>query len=355
MLRQFVRAAAIVLFAGTASAQIVPGDSPNRGVGAEVSGSRGIGALSRTRAPKGNWAEYENERNYRETIKRIPDKQSSNDPWKNVRQAPTAGTGTSRNSGDLGIMEVAFTQFPRWLRVAFVAAMVVLAGAFGLYAYRHLTQPVTLTVAVGSYDGDAARIMSAIASELASTKSPVRLKVLDKGSAPEAVKAFSSGQADLAVVRGDIGDLSAARTVALLTHGVVLLVAPPGSAIDSIQALKGKTVGVIARNANQKVIDVLTHEYDLDQAKVQFKDIAPGDILQALKLKQVHALLIVTPISEKYLAMLRDLAAASQQAAARAVADRVPPERSRHCRRLTKAMNCRKERSAAHRPFRTRI
>jgi TRAP transporter TAXI family solute receptor len=204
-------------------------------------------------------------------------------------------------------MEVAFTRLPRWLRVAFVAAMVVLAGAVGLYAYRTMTQPVTLTVAVGSYDGDAARIMSAIASELASTKSPVRLKVLDKGSAPEAVKAFSGGQADLAVVRGDIGDLSAARTVALLTHGVVLLVAPPGSTIDSIQALKGKTVGVIARNANQKVIDVLTHEYDLDQAKVQFKDIAPGDIPQALKLKQVHALLIVTPISEKYLAMLRDL------------------------------------------------
>ena len=89
MLRQFIRAAAfIVLFAGTASAQIVPGDSPNRGVGGEVAGSRGIGALSRTRAPKGNWAEYENERNYRETLKRIPDKKSSNDPWKNVRQAP---------------------------------------------------------------------------------------------------------------------------------------------------------------------------------------------------------------------------------------------------------------------------
>ena len=91
-------------------------------------------------------------------------------------------------------MEVAFARLPRWLRVAFVAAMVVLAGASGLYAYRHLTQPVTLTVAVGSYDGDAARIMSAIASELASTKSPVRLKVLDKGSAPEAVKAFSGAK-----------------------------------------------------------------------------------------------------------------------------------------------------------------
>ena len=90
MLRQFARAAAfIVLFAGTARAQVVPGDSPNMGVGAAVSGSRGLGAISRTRAPKGNWSEYENERNYRETVKRIPDRKSSNDPWKNVRQAPS--------------------------------------------------------------------------------------------------------------------------------------------------------------------------------------------------------------------------------------------------------------------------
>jgi hypothetical protein len=89
MWRQFVRAAAfIVLFAGAARAQVVPGDSPDRGVGAAVSGSRGLGAISRTRMPKGSWSEYENERNYRETVKRIPDKKSSNDPWKNVRQAP---------------------------------------------------------------------------------------------------------------------------------------------------------------------------------------------------------------------------------------------------------------------------
>ena len=68
---------------------------------------------------------------------------------------------------------------------------------------------------------------------------------------------------------------------------------------------------------------MLTHQYDLDQAKVQFKDIAPGDIPQALKLKQVHALLIVTPISEKYLAMLRDLAPRASKQQLRAASDRV--------------------------------
>ena len=202
---------------------------------------------------------------------------------------------------------VAPIHLPRWLRVVVVTTLIVFAGGVGLYGYRHLTAPVTLTVAVGSFDGDAARIMSAIGSQLASTNSPIRLKVLDKGTAPEAIKAFSSGQADLATVRADIGDLSAARTVALLTHIVVLLLVPPGSAIDSVEALKGKTVGVVAQNANQKVVDLLTSEYDLKQAKVQFKDLALPDIPQALKLKQIQALLVVIPISEKYLSMVRDM------------------------------------------------
>ena len=136
-------------------------------------------------------------------------------------------------------MEVAFTQFPRWLRVAFVAAMVVLAGAVGLYAYRHLTQPVTLTVAVGSYDGDAARIMSAIASELASTKSPVRRKSSTKAARRKPPRLFPGARQIWQSCEVIAGICRRRGAVALLTHGVVLLVAPPGSTIDSIQALKG--------------------------------------------------------------------------------------------------------------------
>jgi len=80
---------------------------------------------------------------------------------------------------------------------------------------------------------------------MASTNSAVRLKVLDRGTAPEAIKAFASGDADLAIARADIGDLSTARKVLAVTHGVVLIVVPPGSAITEMDELKGKTVGVV--------------------------------------------------------------------------------------------------------------
>jgi hypothetical protein len=58
---------------------------------------------------------------------------------------------------------------------------------------------------------------------------------------------------------------------------------------------------------NHRVVEALKKEYDLDRAKVQFKDLTLGDVPQALKSKQVSVLLVVMPITEKYLAMLRNL------------------------------------------------
>src|SRR6201996_4074201 len=134
---------------------------------------------------------------------------------------------------------------PLWLRFVLLIGIVVFAAGGGLLGYRYYNRPVTLTLAAGSIDGEAAKAMSAIAGELVSTNAPVRLKVIDSGTALEAAEAFSAGKGDLAVVRGDVGDLSQARAVVVVSHMVVLLVAPPGSSIDSIDKLKGRRVGVL--------------------------------------------------------------------------------------------------------------
>jgi TRAP-type uncharacterized transport system substrate-binding protein len=161
-----------------------------------------------------------------------------------------------------------------------------------------------LTVAVGSIDGEAAKAMSAMASRLVSTNAPVRLTVIDSGTTVEAAKAFSAGNVDLAVVRGDVGDLSQAQAVVVVSHVVALIVAPPGSSIDSMNKLKGRRVGVIGGDANTKLVDVLSKEYGLDRAKV-FKDIALSDARRAIQSKEVGALLVVIPLAEKYLSLLR--------------------------------------------------
>jgi TRAP-type uncharacterized transport system substrate-binding protein len=193
---------------------------------------------------------------------------------------------------------------PRWLRFVLILGAIGLASGAGLLAYRYYTRPVTLSVAVGSIDGEAANAMSAIASRLVATNASVRLKVIDSGSAVEAAKAFAAGSADLAVVRGDVGDLSQARAVVVVSHVVVLIIAPPGSTIDSIDKLKGRRVGVIGGDANSKIVDVLSKEYGLDRDKV-FKDIALPDARRALQSKEVSALLVVIPLAEKYLSLVK--------------------------------------------------
>ena len=194
-------------------------------------------------------------------------------------------------------------KLPLWLRATLVVGVAILAAGAGLFAYRYYTHPVTLTVAVGSIDGEAAKAMSAIASEFVSKNALVRLKVIDSGTALEAANAFSAGTVDLAVVRGDVGDLSQAQAVVVVSHVVVLIIAPPGSSIDSMDSLKGRIVGVVGGVANSKIVDVLTKEYGL--APANFKNIALKDVRQAIQSKAVSALLVAIPLAEKYLSLVR--------------------------------------------------
>jgi TRAP-type uncharacterized transport system substrate-binding protein len=201
-------------------------------------------------------------------------------------------------------MNMTSVKLPLWLRFVLIAGLVVLASGAGLLAYRYYTKPVTLTVAVGSIDGEAEKAMSAIASKLVSINAPVRLTIIDSGTVLAAGKAFAAGKADLAVVRGDVGDLSQAQAVVVVSHVVALVIAPPDSPIDSIAKLKGRNVGVIGLETNAKLVEVLSKEYGLDGAKV-FRDVALPDARNALQSKQISALLVVIPLSQKYLSLVR--------------------------------------------------
>jgi TRAP transporter TAXI family solute receptor len=205
------------------------------------------------------------------------------------------------------VLAVAAGRAHRWVRVALVFATIMLAGIGGLFAYRSLNAPKTLTIAIGSADGDLSHVTTAIAARMAQSGAPVRLKIVDKGTLPGAAQAFAQGETDLAIVRGDMPNLSTARTLVLISHGVVLLVVPPGSTIESIPDLKGKTVGVVGGPLNRQIVDILTREYDLARIKVQFKDLMPAEVAPAVAGKQVQALLVVMPISDKYLALLRSI------------------------------------------------
>jgi TRAP-type uncharacterized transport system substrate-binding protein len=201
-----------------------------------------------------------------------------------------------------------------WHRtLPFRGRLALLIGIFGfvasaaLMSYQFYRRPVILTLAVGSSDGEARQIASIIAGRLATTNSPVRLKIENAGTEVDAARAFAAGTADLAIVRADAGNLHDGRAVVVTARGVLTIVAPPGSGISDFTKLRGHTVGVVGSDVNHGIVDVLTREYDLDRANVVFRDIAPQDARQALQSRAVSALLLVAPLTEKHLAWIKSL------------------------------------------------
>jgi len=64
---------------------------------------------------------------------------------------------------------------------------------------------------------------------------------------------------------------------------------------------------VVGGEVNHKVVEALVNAYDPTRAQLSFKDLTVADVPQALKSKQTNALLVVIPVTEKYLTMLRNL------------------------------------------------
>ena len=196
-------------------------------------------------------------------------------------------------------------RMPRWLRVSVVLMFLALSGVVGYVVYDYTTRPKTLSIAVGSVDGDAVRLLSTLATRMAATNSPVQLRVVDAGTPLKAAEQFAKGEVDLAIARADIGDLSSARTVVTVANATMLILAPAGAGVSDMGSLRNKTIGVIGLDTNQKIIDALSREYDLAAHKTTFRPLLPGDAVDAFKQRRIQALIVVLPLTERYMATVR--------------------------------------------------
>lgn len=193
---------------------------------------------------------------------------------------------------------------PRRLRLSLLGGVVLFAIAIGLFAYRQMTTPTVLTVAVGSADGEAMRLMVAIGQNLADNSS-IRLRVVAKGTLPEASRAFLDGETDLAVIRSDFGKPSEMRTIVQLGYGVAMIVTQLATPLKSFSDLRGRTIGVVGGDVNRHVVEILKQEYDFAGTDIKFFDLAPAEVLLALQKNQVDTLLIVAPVSEGYITAIK--------------------------------------------------
>jgi hypothetical protein len=84
-------------------------------------------------------------------------------------------------------------------------------------------------------------------------------------------------------------------------------VVPLDSEINGIDDLEGKSVGVVEGEINRRVVDALIKEYDLSDAHMRFQNLDAAEANQVLQSRKVSALLVVMPVSERYLTVLREL------------------------------------------------
>lgn len=203
-------------------------------------------------------------------------------------------------------MTLSAPKLPLWLRIVMVAGATCLLLGAGLFVYRLYTKPTTLSVGVGSIDGEIAKGALLIANRFVKSNAPVRLNIVKFGNVLEATKAFAAGKVDLAVVRADVGDLSDARAIAVIAEATVMVVAAPGSSITGIEQLKGRSIGVVGGEINHRLVKALSREYGLD-GQTTFKDLSPPDAQRAMKAGNVDVLVLVVPLTKRYLDYVRNL------------------------------------------------
>ena len=218
-------------------------------------------------------------------------------------------------------------------------AGLLLCAGLGAVAFYFATLPTYLRIAVGPPNSEDLRVVQAIGQQLARDRSAVRLRIQVKdGGTRETVTAIDSGQADLAVVRRDIGMPKDGQAVAILRKNVAAFIIPaaepakaaparrgakPAAAaktekaekIEKVEDLVGKRVGIIGRTqSNVELLRVVLRQYGISSDKVvmlstdaeskknapdkvSIVQFDPNNVAAAIRDSKVDAILAVGPVS----------------------------------------------------------
>jgi TRAP transporter TAXI family solute receptor len=192
-----------------------------------------------------------------------------------------------------------------------LAGALALVGAVaGIYYYN--MRPELLQVAVGPSNSDDAKVVQGLVQAFARSHKQIRLHPLLTDGVAASAKALSDGEADLAIVRGDLDVPKNAQAVATLRKSVAVLWVPPkpkgknvggkgkAAAIKHIAQLAGHRVGVIGvTEANVNLLKVILRQYNVDPAKVDIVQFSTTEVSQAIRAQKADAFLAVGPISSK--------------------------------------------------------
>ena len=191
--------------------------------------------------------------------------------------------------------------------VTLAGILAVLAGFVG--AYYFAMRPASLRIAVGPASSDDLKVVHALTQAFNQAHSHVRLRPVQTDGAAASATALEEGNADLAIIRGDLDVPKNAQAVATLRKNVAVLWVPPpakgagkkpGAKITKIAQLAGRRVGVVGRTqANVNLLKVILQQYGVDQSKVEIVQFPATEAAEAIRNQKADAYLAAGPINSK--------------------------------------------------------
>ncbi|THD71491.1 MAG: TAXI family TRAP transporter solute-binding subunit [Bradyrhizobium sp.] len=188
-----------------------------------------------------------------------------------------------------------------------VGGLVFAAALIGLLFFSW--RPATLRIAVGPPGSDDVKVVQEIAQAFARERHYVRLRVAVTAGAEESATAIGHHEADLAVVRADLGLSPDALSVAIFRKNLVVLWLPNGggakgqkkeSSITKVANLAGRKVGIIGKTqANVDLLKIILTESGVAPDKVEMVQFGTTDLPEALRNQKVDAFMAVGPIDSK--------------------------------------------------------
>ena len=184
----------------------------------------------------------------------------------------------------------------------------VLAAIGALAAgYYFAVRPINLRIAVGPTNSDDLKVVQALSQAFHAAHSQIRLRPVQTDGAIASAQMIADGNADLAIVRGDLSVPKNAQAVATLRKNVAVLWVPAplkgkkaAAKITKVSQLAGRRIGIVGRApANLDLLKVILKQYGVDPGKVDVVQFAATDAVDAIRGQKADAYLAAGPVNSK--------------------------------------------------------
>jgi TRAP-type uncharacterized transport system substrate-binding protein len=182
--------------------------------------------------------------------------------------------------------------FRREVLLGVAACVFLVAAVFTVYALS----PTRLRVAVPQGD-PTQKLMLAWAQALSKSRAGLRLEIMPASSFEDAAQSLQSGKAELAIARPEKAMPDRGLTVAVLSIEAIVFLVPPGKAIDAIEDLSGRRVGMLRRVADApEIVGHLTRVLRWKQPP-SIVSLDEDDLDNRETLERIDAILHIAPVT----------------------------------------------------------